>query len=206
MKETPLLCFFLIFLLPLASFEKNQERMWTNPGEIPDNGIDDDGNSLMNLGRGHGSHGPENMDVQTWWFREKAVCYILHDFPLFLLCAFLLLTFALNDTFVSLDGTSVSIGQSLAWRIDGHNGTIPVYPCKLCHCCLGNGIIDDVYGADFANDDGDPFDDQMHGTHCAGTIAGSIGSRDETWGSDLRIRAWWVLYRRLVILVSNIHL
>jgi len=36
----------------------------------------------------------------------------------------------------------------------------------------GNGIIDDVYGADFANDDGDPFDDQMHGTHCAGTIAG----------------------------------
>lgn len=36
----------------------------------------------------------------------------------------------------------------------------------------GNGIIDDVYGADFANGDGDPFDDQMHGTHCAGTIAG----------------------------------
>ena len=38
--------------------------------------------------------------------------------------------------------------------------------------CQGNGIIDDVYGADFANGDGDPFDDQMHGTHCAGTIAG----------------------------------
>jgi len=36
----------------------------------------------------------------------------------------------------------------------------------------GNGIIDDVHGADFANGDGDPFDDQMHGTHCSGTIAG----------------------------------
>eukprot|EP00913_Durusdinium_trenchii_P031145 g29163.t1 len=34
-----------------------------------------------------------------------------------------------------------------------------------------NSIVD-VYGADFANGDGDPFDDQMHGTHCAGTIAG----------------------------------
>ena len=29
-----------------------------------------------------------------------------------------------------------------------------------------------MHGADFANGDGDPFDDQMHGTHCAGTIAG----------------------------------
>eukprot|EP00933_Yihiella_yeosuensis_P012493 TRINITY_DN1211_c0_g1_i4.p1 TRINITY_DN1211_c0_g1~~TRINITY_DN1211_c0_g1_i4.p1 ORF type:complete len:1508 (+),score=342.80 TRINITY_DN1211_c0_g1_i4:80-4603(+) len=36
----------------------------------------------------------------------------------------------------------------------------------------GNGIIDDIHGADFANNDGDPMDDQMHGTHCSGTIAG----------------------------------
>ncbi|CAJ1430131.1 unnamed protein product [Effrenium voratum] len=36
-----------------------------------------------------------------------------------------------------------------------------------------NGIVDDIYGADFANNDGDPMDDQMHGTHCAGTIAAS---------------------------------
>ena len=37
----------------------------------------------------------------------------------------------------------------------------------------GNGIVDDIHGADFANNDGDPMDDQMHGTHCAGTIAGT---------------------------------
>ncbi|MEK7790136.1 MAG: S8 family serine peptidase [Deltaproteobacteria bacterium] len=42
----------------------------------------------------------------------------------------------------------------------------------------GNGIdddkndyIDDVYGYDFSNKDGDPLDDHEHGTHVAGTIA-----------------------------------
>lgn len=36
----------------------------------------------------------------------------------------------------------------------------------------GNGIVDDVYGIDAANNDGNPMDDNGHGTHCAGTIAG----------------------------------
>ncbi|MBI2264046.1 MAG: S8 family serine peptidase [Armatimonadetes bacterium] len=36
----------------------------------------------------------------------------------------------------------------------------------------GNGFVDDVHGYDFANNDGDPMDDNKHGTHCAGTIAG----------------------------------
>ncbi|MEK8019050.1 MAG: S8 family peptidase [Candidatus Parabeggiatoa sp.] len=35
----------------------------------------------------------------------------------------------------------------------------------------GNGYVDDVYGYDFVNDDGDPYDDHYHGTHVAGTIA-----------------------------------
>ncbi|MDY7015432.1 MAG: S8 family peptidase, partial [Cyanobacteriota bacterium] len=35
----------------------------------------------------------------------------------------------------------------------------------------GNGYIDDVFGYDFVNNDGDPFDDHSHGTHVAGTIA-----------------------------------
>ncbi len=34
-----------------------------------------------------------------------------------------------------------------------------------------NGYIDDIYGYDFYNDDGDPDDDHGHGTHCAGIIA-----------------------------------
>ncbi len=38
----------------------------------------------------------------------------------------------------------------------------------------GNGFIDDVHGWDFHNNDNDPFDDNFHGTHVAGTI-GAIG-------------------------------
>lgn len=34
----------------------------------------------------------------------------------------------------------------------------------------GNGYIDDIHGYDFVNNDGDPMDDQGHGTHCSGTI------------------------------------
>ncbi len=33
-----------------------------------------------------------------------------------------------------------------------------------------NGCVDDIYGCDFANGNGDPFDDNSHGTHVAGII------------------------------------
>ncbi len=39
----------------------------------------------------------------------------------------------------------------------------------------GNGFVDDVHGYDFVNEDGDPFDDNGHGTHLAGTI-GAVGN------------------------------
>lgn len=39
----------------------------------------------------------------------------------------------------------------------------------------GNGFVDDVYGYDFANNDGDPWDDHGHGTHVAG-IVGAVGN------------------------------
>lgn len=35
----------------------------------------------------------------------------------------------------------------------------------------GNGFVDDIYGYDFVNNDGNPMDDHGHGTHVAGTIA-----------------------------------
>ena len=37
-----------------------------------------------------------------------------------------------------------------------------------------NGYVDDVHGYDFINNDGDPFDDNGHGSHVAGTI-GAVG-------------------------------
>ncbi|MHC4125391.1 MAG: S8 family peptidase, partial [Planctomycetota bacterium] len=45
----------------------------------------------------------------------------------------------------------------------------------------GNGYVDDIYGYDFCNNDGDPMDDMFgiyHGTHCSGTIGG-IGNNGE---------------------------
>ena len=39
----------------------------------------------------------------------------------------------------------------------------------------GNGFVDDVYGFDFINYDGDPMDDHEHGTHVAGTV-GAVGN------------------------------
>jgi subtilisin family serine protease len=38
-----------------------------------------------------------------------------------------------------------------------------------------NGYVDDVRGWDFANNDNDPMDDNLHGTHVAGTI-GAVGN------------------------------
>ena len=39
----------------------------------------------------------------------------------------------------------------------------------------GNGFPDDIHGWDFFNGDSDPFDDNGHGTHVAGTI-GAVGN------------------------------
>ncbi|MGI6415159.1 MAG: S8 family serine peptidase [Thermoguttaceae bacterium] len=55
----------------------------------------------------------------------------------------------------------------------------------------GNGYVDDVYGYDFINRDGDPMDDQGHGTHVAGTIGAegdnAIGVAGINW--DVQIMA-----------------
>jgi len=49
----------------------------------------------------------------------------------------------------------------------------------------GNGFVDDIHGWDFVNNDGDPFDDYGHGTHCSGTIGGvgnnGIGVTGVNW-------------------------
>jgi len=39
----------------------------------------------------------------------------------------------------------------------------------------GNDLIDDVYGADYFSNDGNPMDEGSHGTHCAGLI-GAVGN------------------------------
>jgi len=42
----------------------------------------------------------------------------------------------------------------------------------------GNGFVDDIHGWDFCNNDNDPFDDNSHGTHVAGTVCAE-GNNDQ---------------------------
>jgi serine protease len=62
----------------------------------------------------------------------------------------------------------------------------------------GDGIVDDVYGADFANNDGDPMDDNGHGTHVSGTI-GAVGDN----GVGVAGINWHVQLMAVKFLASN---
>lgn len=52
-----------------------------------------------------------------------------------------------------------------------------------------NGFVDDVHGYDFHNNDGDPLDDNGHGSHCAGTIGGvgnnGVGVAGVNWNVQM---------------------
>lgn len=40
----------------------------------------------------------------------------------------------------------------------------------------GNGLVDDIHGADFISNNPTPMDDEGHGSHVAGTIAGNLAT------------------------------
>ena len=46
----------------------------------------------------------------------------------------------------------------------------------------GDGYVDNIYGIDAVNGDGDPMDDNSHGTHCAGTIGAAANDGYATVG------------------------
>ncbi|MBN1396302.1 MAG: S8 family serine peptidase [Pirellulales bacterium] len=53
----------------------------------------------------------------------------------------------------------------------------------------GNGFVDDVHGYDFINEDGNPMDDNGHGTHVSGTIAAvannGVGVAGVNWSGSV---------------------
>ncbi len=54
-----------------------------------------------------------------------------------------------------------------------------------------NGLVDDIYGWDFADDDSNPSDGDIHGTHVAGIIAAvgnnNLGTVGVAWKSNVKI-------------------
>src|SRR5262245_60837535 len=52
----------------------------------------------------------------------------------------------------------------------------------------GNGFVDDVHGYDFINGDGNPLDDNGHGTHVAGTIGARTNNGVGVAGINWNVR------------------
>ncbi|MCP9824942.1 S8 family serine peptidase [Synechococcus sp. EJ6-Ellesmere] len=52
----------------------------------------------------------------------------------------------------------------------------------------GNGYRDDLIGWDFVNNDNDPYDDNNHGTHVAGTIGGVGGNGEGVVGVNWQVQ------------------
>lgn len=51
-----------------------------------------------------------------------------------------------------------------------------------------DGYVDNVFGIDVINDDGDPMDDNGHGTHCAGTIGAAADNGQPHVGVAWQVR------------------
>jgi hypothetical protein len=72
------------------------------------------------------------------------------------------------------------IDSGVDWHHPDLAANIWTNPGESCPGCAndgidndGNGYVDDVHGWDFVSNDNDPFDDNGHGTHVAGTIGAS---------------------------------
>ena len=120
-------------------------------------------------------------------------------------------TFVPNDTYLNLQWGLQTIGAAAAWDVTHGDGTVVaindtgvdyLHPDLAANMWSnageipgngvdddGNGYVDDVHGWDFVEDDGDPMDEHLHGTHCAG-IAAAAGDNGRgiagvAWGAHI---------------------
>lgn len=67
-----------------------------------------------------------------------------------------------------------------------------------------NGYVDDFYGYDVINEDGDPMDEYYHGTHCAGTIGAIADNRVGALGVAPKVKLMAVkIFNENTTSVSN---
>lgn len=92
----------------------------------------------------------------------------------------------------SSDVVIVSIDTGIDYRHEDLAANMWVNPGEIAGDGLdndGNGYIDDIHGIDTANGDSDPFDDNSHGTHTAGTMAAQgdngVGVAGIAWRAKL---------------------
>jgi subtilisin family serine protease len=92
----------------------------------------------------------------------------------------------------SSDVVIVSIDTGIDYRHEDLAANMWVNPGEIPGDGIdndGNGYIDDIHGIDTANGDSDPLDDNGHGTHTAGTMAGvgnnGIGVTGIAWNAKL---------------------
>ena len=87
-----------------------------------------------------------------------------------------------TSTEVAVIDTGVDFGHVDLGNSETGSPLLWINPGENCSGCRtdgvdndGNGYVDDYRGWDFVNGDNNPFDDNGHGTHVAGTI-GALGS------------------------------
>lgn len=145
----------------IAELKADPAVQYAEPNFILKKSDDLESGPVLSLSEMHAQYQPGDTYTQSWansgveqaWQIEKTLAQNAWR-PIV----------AVIDTGVDYNH-EIFTGSNAAWRNSGeiaNNGLDDD----------GNGYVDDYYGYDFHNNDGNPMDDDEHGTHVAGIILG----------------------------------